>query len=277
MRGRESGHPGIGRVYSDPDNSKGSLAESFATMARLGLPSRPTPGVSRWSTTPPADWQEPRLWLWYFNEDRILDVVANDQVRNLFLLSEGDTFIDRALARGFAYDRRGKPSAAMGIDVDFDLATQEHRVVMGNFNEEMTSVYVNAEGATSFIDESVAEGIGPRTNARTTFGALFVDYDNDGTAISLRSMARFGRSRPSSSRARWGFHTGNPAISSGIAVVAAAPPTSTSGGSPVISPSALWDGAWLRRLWTAMVTVISSPPSGQPYRTETIPKPANAR
>ena len=82
----------------------------------------------------------------YFGCDRILDVVvANDQVRN-FLLSEGDTFVDRALERGFVYDRR-KPSAAMGIDVDLDLATQEHRVVMGNFYEEMTSLYVNAEGA----------------------------------------------------------------------------------------------------------------------------------
>ena len=86
--------------------------------------------------------------------------------------------VDRALERG-AYDRRGESSAAMGIDIDRDLASQE-LVVMGNFFREMTSLYVNAEGATSFIDESVAEGIGPRTNARTTFGALFVDYDNDG-------------------------------------------------------------------------------------------------
>ena len=166
----------------------------------------------------------------YFNEDRILDVVvANDQVRNLFLLSEDATFVDRALERGFAYDRRGKPSAAMGIDVDLDLATKEHRVVMGNFYEEMTSLYVNAEGATSFIDESVAEELDPVPTPAPPLGHSLSITTTMGTAISSRSMARFGDHCPSSSRARWGFHTGSPAISSGIAVVAAAPPTSTSG------------------------------------------------
>ena len=116
----------------------------------------------------------------YFNEDRTLDiVVANDKARNLFLISEQGVYVERALELGFAYDRRGKASAAMGIDVDRDLSTDEFRVVVGNFYDEMTS-FTSMQGGDSFIDESVAEGIGPRTNARTTFGALFVDYDNDG-------------------------------------------------------------------------------------------------
>ena len=175
--------PGIGRVYSDPDELEGQFGRIFRNEGAAGF----TEQTDAWGfkvvddTTQKPIGKNLGFGFGYFNEDRILDVVvANDQVRNLFLLSEDATFVDRALERGFAYDRRGKPSAAMGIDVDLDLATQEHRVVMGNFYEEMTSLYVNAEGATSFIDESVAEGIGPRTNARTTFGALFVDYDNDG-------------------------------------------------------------------------------------------------
>ena len=175
--------PGIGRVYNDPDELEGQFGRIFRNDGATGF----TEQTDAWGfkvvddTTQKPIGKNLGFGFGYFNEDRILDVVvANDQVRNLFLLSEDATFIDRALERGFAYDRRGKPSAAMGIDVDLDLATQEHRVVMGNFYEEMTSLYVNAEGATSFIDESVAEGIGPRTNARTTFGALFVDYDNDG-------------------------------------------------------------------------------------------------
>ena len=40
---------------------------------------------------------------------------------------------------GFAYDRRGESTAAMGIDVERDWVRQEFRVVVGNFAEEMTS------------------------------------------------------------------------------------------------------------------------------------------
>ena len=175
--------PGIGRVYNEPDALVGQFGRIFRNDGAAGF----TELTDAWgfkvvneATKKPIG-KNLGFGFGYFNEDRILDVVvANDQVRNLFLLSEGDTFVDRALERGFAYDRRGESSAAMGIDIDRDMRTNELRVVIGNFFEEMTSLYVNAEGSTSFIDESVAEGIGPRTNARVTFGALFVDYDNDG-------------------------------------------------------------------------------------------------
>jgi hypothetical protein len=143
------------------------------------------------------------------------------------LLSEQGAYVERALELGFAYDRRGEASAAMGIDVDRDLNTNEFRVVVGNFYEEMTSLYVNAKGASSFIDESVAEGIGPRANTRTTFGALFVDYDNDGYRDIFEVNGAIQEI------------TGSPAISSGIALVDAKPLTFTWGSyrAILLSPS----------------------------------------
>ena len=175
--------PGIGRVYSDPDELEGDFGRVFRNEGANGF----VEVTEEWGfKIVDPNTQNPigknlGFGFGYFNDDRILDVVvANDQVRNLFLVSEQGAYVERALELGFAYDRRGEASAAMGIDVDRDLNTNEFRVVVGNFYEEMTSLYVNAKGASSFVDESVAEGIGPRTNARTTFGALFVDYDNDG-------------------------------------------------------------------------------------------------
>ena len=175
--------PGIGRVYSDPDELEGQFGRIFRNDGAAGFSEQ----TDAWGfkvvddTTQKPIGKNLGFGFGYFNEDRILDVVvANDQVRNLFLLSEGD-HLRRPSPRAWLCLR--PPRQALGCDGHRcrpRLATQEHRVVMGNFYEEMTSLYVNAEGATSFIDESVAEGIGPRTNARTTFGALFVDYDNDG-------------------------------------------------------------------------------------------------
>ena len=60
----------------------------------------------------------------------------------------------------------------MGIDVERDWVRQEFRVVVGNFAEEMTSLYVNHANDPKFFDETVAEGVGPRTNNRVTFGLV---------------------------------------------------------------------------------------------------------
>ena len=175
--------PGYGPIYNDPEEMSGQFGRLYQNDG-----TRFTDRSAAWgiqvvepSTGNPVG-KNLGFGFGYFNEDRTMDiVVANDRVRNLFFTSKaGDGFEEKALETGFAYDRRGKPSAAMGIDVDRDMTSGDYRVVMGNFFEEMTSLYVGKPRGSQFVDESVAEGIGPRTNNRVTFGALFADYDLDG-------------------------------------------------------------------------------------------------
>ena len=176
--------PGVGVIYNDPDAMEGQFGRIYRNDGEQGFVDM----SDAWGVTVKEESVDKPVGknlgfgFGYFNDDRVLDVVvANDQVRNLFLVSRPSLgFDERGREAGLAYDRRGESSAAMGIDIDRDVAANEFRVVVGNFFDEMTSLYINAKGTTSFVDESVAEGIGPRTNARVTFGALFVDYDNDG-------------------------------------------------------------------------------------------------
>jgi len=175
--------PGLGLIYNEPEALEGQFGRLYLNNGDAGFQDVSEEwGINVADDSERAIGKNLGFGFGYFNEDRILDVVvANDNVRNIFLLSkETGTFDERALESGFAYDRRGKASAAMGIDVDRDVVRNEFRVVVGNFFEEMTSLYVNTEGTEEFVDESIAEGIGPRTNDRVTFGALFADFDLDG-------------------------------------------------------------------------------------------------
>ena len=175
--------PGLGVVYSDPGDFEGQIGRMYRNEN------------GQFFTEMTEDWgiaiSDPKTGkplgknlgfaFDYLNTGRILDVVvANDQVPNVVLMSQDSGFIDRAHELGLAYDRRGQASAAMGVDIDVDISSGNRRIVMGNFSEEMTSLYRGKLGDGSYLDESVAEGIGPRTNNRVTFGALFIDYDQDG-------------------------------------------------------------------------------------------------
>jgi hypothetical protein len=53
-------------------------------------------------------------------------------------------------------------------------------VAIGNFANEMSSLYVTTEGRPPFVDEAVLEGLGPASRIPLTFGLVFFDYDLDG-------------------------------------------------------------------------------------------------
>ena len=176
--------PGVGPTFNEPDELEGQFGRLYENLGNGRFSER----SSEWGikVSDPAT-QKPigknlGFAFDYFNEDRILDfVVPNDRTRNLMMMSRPEGgFEDKALEMGLAYERRGRPSAAMGVDIDVDPTTSTRRIVMGNFFEEMTSVYVNVRGDLLYLDETVAQGIGPRTNKRVTFGVLFEDYDLDG-------------------------------------------------------------------------------------------------
>jgi len=117
-----------------------------------------------------------------YDRDGWIDlIVANDTVRNFLFHNRRDgTFEEVGAFEGIAYDRNGKATSGMGIDAAYYRNDAELGVVIGNFANEMTSLFVTAGGRPPFADEAVLEGIGPASRLALTFGELFFDYDLDG-------------------------------------------------------------------------------------------------
>jgi len=108
-------------------------------------------------------------------------VVVNDTVRNFLFRNQGDgTFEETAIYDGIAYDRNGKGTSAMGVDAAWFRDDADLGIAVGNFANEMASLFVTTNGAPPFVDEAVLEGLGPASRIPLTFGLMFFDYDLDG-------------------------------------------------------------------------------------------------
>lgn len=122
------------------------------------------------------------------NHDFKVDaLVANDRVRKFALLNRstpatGVRFEDGAGASGFAFDRDGNATGAMGIDVGFpmDADAKNLAVAIGNFAQEPSALYLLATSSPSMTDASLTEGIGAASRPFLTFGTVFADLDLDG-------------------------------------------------------------------------------------------------
>jgi hypothetical protein len=115
-------------------------------------------------------------------------IVANDTVRNFVFHNRGDgTFEEKGVEMGLAFDSNGAATGAMGIDVAHYRNDQTIGVAIGNFANEMTSLFVGQLGALIFSDEAIIEGIGPNSRAMLTFGVFFFDYDLDGRLDLLQA------------------------------------------------------------------------------------------
>ena len=106
--------------------------------------------------------------------------VSNDTQPNRLYRNLGHgTFEERGLSAGIAFDENGRARGAMGIDAaDYDDSGYPS-LVIGNFSNEMSSLYHN-EGKGFFLDASPASGLGRASLLTLAFGAFFVDYDLDG-------------------------------------------------------------------------------------------------
>ncbi|MCF7993088.1 MAG: CRTAC1 family protein [Thiohalocapsa sp.] len=111
-------------------------------------------------------------------------IVVNDTVRNFLfrnLGAEGEAgFEETAIFEGVAYDRNGKATSAMGVDVARFRDDADLGIAVGNFANEMASLFVTTDGRPPFVDEAVLEGLGPASRIPLTFGLIFFDYDLDG-------------------------------------------------------------------------------------------------
>lgn len=107
--------------------------------------------------------------------------VANDTVQNHLFVNDGrGVFSEEGATTGFAFDRNGGATGAMGIDVGDFRCDGSYGVCIGNFAKEMSSLYVKDPTRLRFTDDAIGEGIGSPSRSRLSFGLFFLDYDLDG-------------------------------------------------------------------------------------------------
>ena len=116
-----------------------------------------------------------------YDGDGRLDIyVANDSTPSSLYHNNGDgTFTDVGVQTGVAYSSEGQEQAGMGVDFgDYDNDGWPD-LVKGNFSDDTKNLY-HSNGDGTFTDLTYSAGIGEVGWLFTTFGAKFLDYDNDG-------------------------------------------------------------------------------------------------
>jgi hypothetical protein len=115
-------------------------------------------------------------------------LVANDTVQNFLFHNLGDGVLEeRGALLGVAFDRDGKATGAMGVDSAYFRNDPDLGFAIGNFANEMTSLYVTQGSELPLTDEAIVEGIGPASRRALTFGLFFFDYDLDGRLDFLQA------------------------------------------------------------------------------------------
>ncbi len=124
-----------------------------------------------------------------YDHDGWVDLfIANDTTRNFLFHNLGNgSFEEIGIFEGFSFDREGKATSGMGIDAAYFRNDQDLGLVVGNFANEMTSLYATADGTPPFADEAIIAGLGPPSRLALTFGVLFLDYDLDGRLDLLQA------------------------------------------------------------------------------------------
>jgi len=175
---------GVGRAYGPPNNYEGTYPYlyrnegdgtfsdvSAAAGVQVDNPATLRP-ASKGLGVAPRD-ADGDGWLDF--------LLANDTVGKFLFHNRGDgTFEEVGAAWGLAYDRVGSATGSMGIDSgtlrnDGDLA-----FLVGNFANEMTSVFVSQGDRRLYADEAIPEGIGAPSRTALTFGLFLFDADLDG-------------------------------------------------------------------------------------------------
>jgi len=182
---------GLGRAYGAPDHFLGTHSvlyrndgqgrfsdASAAAGIRVSDPGSGLP-VGKALGVRPTD----------YDQDGWIDIlVANDTTRNFLFHNLGNgRFEEIGAFEGIAFDRDGKATSGMGIDAAWFRNDRSLGVVIGNFANEMSSLYVMDDGRPPFADEAVLEGLGPPSRLVLTFGVLFLDYDLDGMLDLLQA------------------------------------------------------------------------------------------
>jgi len=207
---------GIGRAYGPPTGFEGTTIALLVNDRGRLRDATAASGVSVRNPVTGVPFAK-ALGLAFVDADRDgrTDIlVANDKTPKFLLRNEGPApdgtprFRDIAVDTGFAYDRDGNATGAMGIDFAWLRGGRELAVAVGNFANEQSSLYLDARrtGAPAFSDDAAGEGVGAPTRRSLTFGTLFCDVDLDGDEDLLQANGHLepeiARIQPSQSYAQ---------------------------------------------------------------------------
>jgi enediyne biosynthesis protein E4 len=175
---------GVGRAYGPPTGFPGAQLRLYEQVSPLRFEDRTQARgleVLTQGTQVPVG-KALGLAVDDVDGDGDLDLlVANDTVRKFLFVNDGQgRFAENGIAAGFAFDRVGSATGAMGIDTG-DLRRDGSTFVgIGNFANQPSGLYCTPKGALRFSDDAIVEGISAATRPFLTFGLLFVDLDLDG-------------------------------------------------------------------------------------------------
>jgi len=115
------------------------------------------------------------------DDDGWTDVfIANDTQRNFVYFNNGDgTFEDLSYTSGAGFSEDGKTEAGMSAgaaDIDGDGDVD---LYVSHLDAELNRLYTN-DGKRSFTDATITSGLGTTNIMNSSFGAHFLDADNDG-------------------------------------------------------------------------------------------------
>jgi hypothetical protein len=181
---------GIGRAYGPPNNYEGTDPKlyrnrgdgtfedvSAASGVQVKNPATGQPG-SKTLGVAPVD----------VDGDGWMDLlIANDTAPNFLLHNQEGKFVEIGTESGLAFDRMGNATGAMGVDSARYRNDSDIAFAIGNFANEMTSLYVSQGDPTLFADEAIPEGIGAPSRRMLKFGIFFFDYDLDGRLDLLQA------------------------------------------------------------------------------------------
>jgi hypothetical protein len=181
---------GVGRAYGPPVNYKGQHARLFrndgagfadvSKEAGVQVLNKATGvAVAKALGVLPVD----------IEGDADLDIlVANDTTQNFLFVNDGKgVFEERGEEAGIAYGRAGESTGAMGIDGGHYRNDRDLGIAIGNFANEMTSLYISQGNASLFSDEAISDGVGAPSRLPLKFGMLFADFDLDGRLDLLQT------------------------------------------------------------------------------------------
>jgi hypothetical protein len=175
---------GLGRAYGGPEHHRGALNRLYRndgggrfTDVSQAAGIAVTEGIDR----KPAG-KALAVSVADVDRDGWSDIiVANDTTRNFLYRNLGNgRFEEISELEGIAYDRDGRATSGMGLDVARYRNDSDTGIAIGNFANEMSSLFVTLDGRSPFVDEAVLEGIGADTRVALTFAVLFLDVDLDG-------------------------------------------------------------------------------------------------
>jgi len=174
---------GVGRAYGPPANYQGQNARLFRNDGERFTDVSAAAGIdiSNKATGVPVAKTLGALPLDLEGDGDLDIMVANDTTQNFLFENEGKgTFRERGEEMGLAHGRSGEATGAMGVDAGHYRNDGELGIAIGNFANEMTSLFTSQGEATLFADESIPEGIGAPSRRTLKFGMLFADFDLDG-------------------------------------------------------------------------------------------------